>query len=199
MSLKYTRFTNLMEKRKVPYLILFIVLMLLAGIGVTMVESDSNLLIFMPNHSPSKDIFDDMNNIFENEDELIVLVQTGRDTLDAEIQQTIVDLHDTLSTLPCISYIISPVMNHEFVEMTLIEDFSSAKFHNGEWNVFLSLFADSTINRKAIVGIDNILDASGLKYHVSGTAYIQKVVVDIVTTVTTYLPLIRYPPCYSGF
>jgi predicted RND superfamily exporter protein len=164
--------------------------MIMAGIGMTRVESDSNLLIFMPNHSPSKDIFDEMNVVFDNDDELIVLVQTGKDTLDADIQEKIVALHDTLSTLPCISYIISPVMNHEFVEMDLIEGFSSAKFHNGEWNIFLSLFANSSINRKSIDRINGILDASGMEYHINGTAYIQKRVVDIVTTVTTYLPLI---------
>jgi predicted RND superfamily exporter protein len=164
--------------------------MIMAGIGMTRVESDSNLLIFMPNHSPSKDIFDEMNVVFENDDELIVLVQTGKDTLDEDIQQKIVALHDTLSTLPCISYIISPVMNHEFVEMDLIEGFSSAKFHNGEWNIFLSLFANSSINRKSIDRINGILDASGMEYHINGTAYIQKRVEDIVTTVTTYLPLI---------
>jgi predicted RND superfamily exporter protein len=164
--------------------------MIMAGIGMTRVESDSNLLIFMPNHSPSKDIFDEMNVVFDNDDELIVLVQTGKDTLDSDIQEKIVALHDTLSTLPCISYIISPVMNHEFVEMDLIEGFSSAKFHNGEWNIFLSLFANSSINRKSIDRINGILDASGMEYHINGTAYIQKRVVDIVTTVTTYLPLI---------
>jgi len=190
MSLKYTRFTNIMEKRKMPYLVFFIVLMMLAFIGMTQVESDSNLLIFMPNHSPSKDIFDEMRVIFENDDELIVLLKTGKDTLDAEIQNTIVELHDTLNTLPCIAYIISPVMNQEFVDMELIEGFSSAKFHDGEWNIFLSLFADSTINRQAIQRIDHILEDSGLEYYVNGTAYIQKRVVDIVTTVTTYLPLI---------
>jgi predicted RND superfamily exporter protein len=179
-----------MEKNKTPYLILFILLMIMAGIGMTRVESDSNLLIFMPNHSPSKDIFDEMNVVFDNDDELIVLVQTGKDTLDSDIQEKIVALHDTLSTLPCISYIISPVMNHEFVEMDLIEGFSSAKFHNGEWNIFLSLFANSSINRKSIDRINGILDASGMEYHINGTAYIQKRVVDIVTTVTTYLPLI---------
>ena len=190
MSLSYKRFTNMMEKRKIPYLIMFILLMLLAGVGMTRVESDSDLLIFMPNHSPSKDIFDDMNLIFQNEDELIVLVKTGKDTLDADIQEKIVTLHDTLNTLPCISYIIPPVMNHEFVQQDLIEEFPSAKFHEGEWNVFLSLFANSTINRKAIEQIDAILEDSGMEYYVSGTAYIQKRVVDIVTTVTTYLPLI---------
>jgi len=179
-----------MEKRKIPYLIIFILLMLLAIAGLTRIENDSNLLIFMPNHSPSKDVFDEMNLIFENEDELIVLVKTGKDTLDTDIQGKVIDLHDTLSTLPSISYIISPVMNHEFVEQELIEGFSSAKFHNNEWNVFLSLFADSTINRKTINQIDAVLHDSGMEYYVSGTAYIQKRVVDIVTTVTTYLPLL---------
>lgn len=188
--MKYSGFTNLMEKRKVPYTILFVVLMVLAFAGLFQVNSDSNLLIFMPNHSPAKDIFDDMNEVFKNEDELIVLLQTGKDTLDEEIQQTVVDLHDSLLTLPCISYIISPVMDHEFIEMELVKGLSAAKFHNGEWNVFLSLFADSTISRKAIDRIDNIISSTGLRYHVSGTAYIQKRVVDIVTTVTTYLPLI---------
>ena len=179
-----------MEKNKIPYLVFFILLMMLAVVGMTQVESDSNLLIFMPNHSPSKDIFDEMNVIFENEDELIVLLKTGKDTLDTELQNAIVGLHDSLITLPGISYIISPVMNHEFVDMELIKGFSSAKYHDGEWNVFLSLFADSTINRKTIQRIDRILEDSGYEYYVSGTAYIQKRVIDIVTTVTTYLPLI---------
>ncbi|MEA2077346.1 MAG: MMPL family transporter [Candidatus Marinimicrobia bacterium] len=190
MNLRYIRFTNLMEKRKKLYFTLFIVLMVFATVGIFRVNSDSNLLIFMPNHSPSKTIFDEMNVIFENEDELIVLLHTGKDSLDADIQNTVIELHDTLVSLPCIAYIVSPVMNHEFIEMNLVEDFASAKFHNGEWKIFLSLFADSTINRKAIEQIDNILDDSGIPYNVSGTAYIQKRVVDIVTTVTTYLPLI---------
>ncbi len=188
--LKYTRFTDLMQKRSIPYLILFITMMILALVGIARLETDSNLLIFMPNHSPSKDIMDDMNDIFENEDELIVLLHTGKDTLDMALQEKIVALDDTLNTLPCLSYIVSPVMNGEFIDLQLIEGLSSAKKHQGEWKIFFSLFADSTINRQAIDHIGKILSDTGMHYDISGTAFIQKRVVDIVETVTTFLPLI---------
>lgn len=187
---KYSRFTNSMQKKRIPYLILFITLMVLAFVGIAKLQTNSNLLIFMPNHSPSKDIMDDMNQIFENEDELIVLLHTGKDTLDAEIQQTVIDLHDSLNTLPCLSYIVSPVMNHKFIDMQLVEGFASAKFYEGDWKIFLSLYADKSINRKAIETIEAVLTETGLDYDVSGTAYIQKRVVDIVETVTTTLPII---------
>jgi uncharacterized protein len=190
MDQKYISFTNSMEKRKTPYLVLFILLMVLALAGILRITADPNLLIFMPDHSPSKDIFDEMNVIFENEDELIVLLNTGKDTLDAEIQNKVVELHDTLTALPSIAYIISPVMNHEFIEMNLVEDLASAKFHKGEWRIFMSLFADNNINRNAIQQIEAILDDSGLSYNVSGTAYIQKRIVDIVSTISTYLTLL---------
>ena len=187
MGLNYTRFTNDMEKRKTPYLVLFIFLMFLATAGILKVTADSNLLIFMPNNSPSKDIFDEMNVIFENEDELIVLLHTGKDTLDADIQNTVIELHDSLTSLSCVSYIISPVMNHEFIEMNLVEDLASARLHKGEWKVFLSLFANNNINRKSIQSIESILDDTGLPYNISGTAYIQKRIVDIVTNISSYL------------
>ena len=166
MNVRYDHFTNLMEKRKTPYLTFFIILLILAVAGILRLTSDSNLLVFMPNHSPSKTSFDQMNTIFENEDELIVLLNTGKDTLDLEIQNTIIDLHDTLTSLPSIAYIISPVMNHEFIEMNLVEDLASAKFHNGEWKIFLSLFADSTISRKAIQQIEKVLDDTGISYNI---------------------------------
>ena len=190
MNVRYTQFTNLMEKRRTPYFILFILLLVLAVAGMMRLTSDSNLLVFMPNHSPSKTSFDEMNMIFENEDELIVLLNTGKDTLDLEIQNTVIALHDTLTSLPSIAYIISPVMNHEFIEMNLVEDLASAKFHNGEWKIFLSLFADSTISRKAIQQIEKVLDDTGIPYNINGTAFIQKRIVDIVASISSWLTLL---------
>jgi len=190
MNIRYNRFTNLMEKRKYPYLIIFIFLLALATVGMTKLTSDSNLLVFMPNHSPSKTSFDEMNMIFENEDELIVMLNTGKDTLDAEIRNLVIELHDTLASLPCIAYITSPVMNHEFIEMNLVEDLASAKFHKGDWKIFLSLFADNNINRKAIQEIEIILDETGIPYNINGTAYIQKRIVDIVASISSWLTLL---------
>ncbi len=190
MNIRYNRLTNLMEKRKYPYLIIFIFLLALAIVGMTKLTSDSNLLVFMPNHSPSKTVFDEMNMIFENEDELIVMLNTGKDTLDADIQNSVIELHDTLASLPCIAYISSPVMNHEFIEMNLVEDLASAKFYNNEWKIFLSLFADSTISRKAIQGIEKILDETEIPYNINGTAFIQKRIVDIVITISSWLTLL---------
>ncbi len=190
MNIRYNRFTNLMEKRKYPYLIIFIFLLALATVGMTKLTSDSNLLVFMPNHSPSKTSFDEMNMIFENEDELIVMLNTGKDTLDAEIRNSVIELHDTLASLPSVAYITSPVMNHEFIEMNLVEDLASAKFHKGEWKIFLSLFADSNISRKAIQGIEKILDGTEISYNISGTAYIQKRIVDIVASISSWLTLL---------
>ncbi|MCD6446742.1 MAG: MMPL family transporter [Candidatus Marinimicrobia bacterium] len=179
-----------MEKRKFPYLIIFIFLLALATVGMTKLTSDSNLLVFMPNHSPSKTSFDEMNMIFENEDELIVMLNTGKDTLDAKIRDSVIELHDTLASLSCIAYITSPVMNHEFIEMNLAEDLASAKFYKGEWKIFLSLFADSNISRKAIQGIEKILDEAKIPYNINGTAYIQKRIVDIVTSISSWLTLL---------
>lgn len=179
-----------MEKRKIPYLVFFILLVFLAVVGILRLTPDSNLLVFMPNHSPSKTAFDEMNMVFENEDELIVMLHTGKDTLDEDIQNSVIALHDSLSSLACIAYITSPVMNHEFIEMNLVEDLSSAKFHNGEWNIFLSLFADKSISRKAIHQIELILDATGMPYNINGTAYIQKEIVDIVATISSWLTLL---------
>ena len=190
MSLRDDKFTNLIEKRKTPYLIFFILLLILSVVGMLRLTSDSNLLVFMPNHSPSKTSFDEMNMIFENEDELIVLLHTGKDTLDLEIQNKVIQLHDTLISLPSIAYIISPVMNHEFIEMNLVEDLASAKFHNGEWNIFLSLFADSTISRKSIQHIEKVLDETGIPYNINGTAFIQKRIVDIVANISSWLTLL---------
>lgn len=190
MNIRYTHFSNLMEKRKKPYFIIFILLLIMAVAGILRLTSDSNLLVFMPNQSPSKTVFDKMNMIFQNEDELIVLLHTGKDTLDTEIQNAVIELHDTLTSLPSIAYIISPVMNHEFIEMNLVEDLASAKFHNGEWKIFLSLFADSSISRKSIQEIEKVLDASNIPYNINGTAFIQKRIVDIVASISSWLTLL---------
>ena len=186
----YQRFSNIMEKGRKPFFVLFVLLMLLSVAGILQLKINPDLMIFMPNHSPSKTAFDEMNRVFENGDELIVLLHTQKDSLDEQTCNTIVNLHDTLSALPGIAYIISPVVNHQIVDQGFSSEISSLKLHEGEWKVFMSLFADSSLSQHDIYQIESLLADTGIPYDITGTAFLQKRLVDFVMQLLLYHPFI---------
>ncbi len=186
----YQRFSNIMEKNRKPFFVLFVLLMFLSVAGIFQLRVDPDLMIFMPNHSPSKTAFDEMNRVFENGDELIILLHTQKDSLDEQTCSTIVNLHDTLSALPGIAYVISPVANHQIIDRGFSGEVSSLKLHDGEWKVFMSLFADSSLSQQDIFQIESLLEDTEIPYDITGTAFLQKRLIDFVMQLLLYHPFI---------
>lgn len=186
----YQKFTSIVEKGNKPFFALFAILMLAAIAGILQLKVNPDMMIFMPNKSEIKNTFDDMNAIFESGDEMIVVLHTNKDSLDIIDQENIIALHDTLNALPGIAFIVSPVINGEFSSKSLSEEMSPLKVHEGKWEVFISVLADSSLNRHEIIQIENLIAGTGYDYDISGTSYLQKRLIDYMIQILLYLPFI---------
>ena len=187
---QYQKFTSIVEKGNKPFFALFVILMLTALTGILQLKVNPDMMIFMPNKSEIKSTFDDMNTIFESGDEMIVVLHTKKDSLDLVDQANIIALHDTLKALPGIAYIVSPVINGEISNKSLSEEMSPMKLHEGKWEIFISVLADSSLNRKEIMHIENLIAETGYDYDISGTSYLQKRLIDYMIQILLYLPFI---------
>lgn len=184
------RFSNIIEKKSGIFFALFALLLVFSIAGIFRVRINPDLMIFMPRTSPAKTSFDSMNRVFESRDELIVMLHTEMDTLDAETRNTVVALHDTLNSLPYVSSVVSPVIDHRFTNVSLSEDMSVMKRHEGEWKIFMSVFTTEIPGRSKIEHIESLLSDSGMNYDVTGTAFLQKRLVDFILQILCYLPFI---------
>ena len=195
----YERFAALMERKGKPFFILFVLLMLLALSGLLQLKINPDFMIFMPDHSPSKTTFDDMNALFDSGDELIIALHCGSDSLDERTGETIVNLYNSLDSLPGIAYAVGPVMNNELSRQNFSDDLSNLVLKNGEWHAFLSVFADSTLDRRAIQNIESMVASTGMKYDMAGNAYMQKRLIDIIVRILFYMPFIAVFLIFSVF
>jgi predicted RND superfamily exporter protein len=195
----YERFAALMERKGKPFFILFVLLMLLALSGLIQLKINPDFMIFMPDHSPAKTTFDNMNKLFDSGDELIIALHCGTDTLDEQTGNTIVDLYDQLDTLQGIAYAVGPVVNNELSQQSFSEDLSNLVYKNGEWHAFLSVFADNTLDRSAVRHIESIVASTGMSYDLAGNAYMQKRLIDIIVRILFYMPFIAIFLIFSVF
>lgn len=188
--LPYKIFTDVVEKHNKPFFVLFVLLMLLGLAGLLQLKINPDMMIFMPNKSEVKDSYDKMNGVFESGDEMIVVLHTQMDSLDETISNSIIDLHDTLTSLPGIAYVISPVVNGEISNNSFSDEISSLVFHEGKWEVFMSVFADSTLSRKQIRHIETLIRDTGMSYDISGMSFMQKRLIDFIINILCYLPFV---------
>ena len=186
----YSNFTNIVEKKNKPFFVLFALLMLLAVAGLLQLKINPDMMIFMPNKSEVKDSFDEMNEVFKSGDEMLILLHTQKDSLDESVSSSIIALHDTLKALPGVAYVVSPAMNGEISGAGFMGEVSSLSFHEGEWKVFMSVVADSSLNRKQIRHIESLISNTGMSYDISGTSFMQKRLIDFIIQILCYLPFL---------
>ena len=188
-----------MKRGGKPFFILFVILMLLALSGLLQLKVNPDFMIFMPNHSESKSSFDEMNRLFKSGDELIIALHTGSDTLNQAVSETIVNLYGKLDTLTGIAYAAGPVIDGELSTQSFSDDLSNLVMHNGQWHVFLSVFADSSLNRDAVRHIESLVEDSGMDYDMAGNAFMQKRLIDIIVRILLYMPFIAIFLIFSVF
>ncbi len=164
--------------------------MLLGIAGIFQLKLNPDMMIFMPNKSEVKDSFDKMNEVFKSGDEMLIVLHTQKDSLDESTSNSIVTLSDTLKSLPGIAYVMSPVMNGEIKDSGFMSEISSLIRHDGKWEVFMSVVADSSLSRKQIKHIESLIINTGMTYDISGTSFMQKRLIDFIIQILFYLPFL---------
>jgi predicted RND superfamily exporter protein len=186
----YQNFTTIIEKKNKLFFVIFALLMLLGIAGLFQLKLNPDMMIFMPNKSEVKDSFDKMNEVFKSGDEMLIVLHTQKDSLDESTSNSIVTLSDTLKSLPGIAYVMSPVMNGEIKDSGFMSEISSLILHDGKWEVFMSVVADSSLSRKQIIHIESLIKDTGMTYDISGTSFLQKRLIDFIIQILFYLPFL---------
>ncbi len=158
----YQNFTTIIEKKNKPFFVIFALLMLLGIAGLFQLKLNPDMMIFMPNKSEAKNSFDKMNGVFKSGDEMLIVLHTQKDSLDESTSNSIVALSDTLKSLPGVAYVISPVMNGEIKDSGFMSEISSLIRHDGKWEVFMSVVADSNLSRKQVKHIELLINDTGM-------------------------------------
>jgi len=79
-------------------------------------------------------------------------------------------------------------VNGEISNNSFSDEISSLIYHEGEWEVFISVFADSNLNRKQIRHIETLISNTGMTYDISGMSFMQKRLIDFIINILCYLP-----------
>ena len=197
---KYTDF--IFSKKKV-LIVLFMLINIVAIIGITKIKLNTDFASFSPDESIYEDRLDEMEEIFGELNQLIVLVEVD-------------EVNDrSLSSMSAIQRSLEAIENIDFVQGTApeqlminnsnvdfddlsseeiigyyenFEDFSPIKsFDDASYFVF-TLFINENFTNSNINDIENVLDALDYNSYISGDSYNQLKITDYILKILLILP-----------
>lgn len=189
--MSYISYAHTLEKKRKPLFVLFILCMLFALTGILQLQVNPDMMIFMPDNSPSKDTMDDMEAVFGSADELIILYHTHSDTLNEETQKKLKAVYDTLQQSVDELLIMGPVgADGEIADFSFSDEISTLIQNENEWLGFFSLFTEDALSRSQIKDLKKSLDNMDADYRMTGTSFLQTRLVDYVIQILCYLPFL---------
>lgn len=189
--MSYITYAHNLEKKRKPLFVLFVLCMLFALAGIFQLQINPDMMIFMPDNSLAKDSMDEMETVFGSADELLILLHTHSDTLDAETQLKLKAVYDTLGQQVDALMIMGPVgADGGINELSMSGDISTLIQSEEEWLAFFSLFTEDALSRRQIKDLKKSLDNIDADYRMTGTSFLQTRLVDYVIQILCYLPFL---------
>lgn len=197
------KYTNFIFRFKKPLIILFIMLNIVSILGITQIKLDTDFASFSPDQSIYQDRLDDVEDIFGELNQIIVIVETdniSRPTLD-----DMNELQNTLSNIENIAYVQGAAPNdllingetHPYDDLSsetvvdyysTFEDFSPLKTSDDTNYFVFTLFISDDFSNSNIKAIEDALDYYDYQSYISGDSYNQLKITDYIIKILLILP-----------
>ncbi len=197
------KYTDFIFNRNKLLWVLFIVLNVFAVIGVFQIKLDTDFASFSPDESIYQDRLDEIEDIFGELNQLIVIVEV--DEIDSKTMIDMRNLQNDLSLIDDISFVQgaapeelmingTPVDFEDIPTETVLsyysnfDDFSPIKIDDESSYFVFTLFIDENFSNDSIVDIENSLDEYDYGSYVSGDSYNQLKITDYIIRILLILP-----------
>jgi len=201
------KYTDFIIKYKKALVALFVFANLLAVYGITKIELNTDFSIFSPDESIYEDRIDEVEEVFGELNQIIVLVEHNEFTNDVvddlrEVQSGIEAIDNVTyvqGVAPAVFMIEGNPVPIENLEAMVIEgyysnfgEFSPLTFQDDVYYSTFTVFISNDFDKDDITTIEEILEDVDYSSYISGDIYNQLKVGDYIIGILMLLP----PCCY---
>lgn len=202
---KYVEFVNNNHKKLI---VLFIILNILAIIGLFKIDINPDFDIFMPEKSKYKATLDKMNKMFENSEQITYLIESKDSEINLDNIKKFRSFQSFLESRENIKYVNGPTppeiptdrqtidlnnMSKENVDLVKkhyldTEQLSSIYKKGNTLYASFSIFPTNGFNGNDLNQIENYLEDNNIKYFASSDLYMQQKIIDYILLILLFIP-----------
>jgi hypothetical protein len=202
---KYVEFINNNRKKLI---IIFIIINILAVIGLFRIQINPDFNIFMPEASKYKQTLDTMNQHFSNSEQITYLLESNDSKINIENIKQFRSFQSFLEQQNNIKYINGPTpqsiptgreslslnnLSQEDISV-LQEHFSGmgelASIYKSADKLYasFSIFPTENFSQNDLKNIENYLNNNSINYFASGDLYMQQKIIDYILLILLFIP-----------
>ncbi|MCF7952630.1 MAG: MMPL family transporter [Spirochaetales bacterium] len=202
---KYAQF---LSRHRRPLLAVFVVINILALIGIFRIQLDSGFDVFMPENSAYKKVMDSMEEYFSSSENIIFLADAGKQELDLQTVEKFREFQKFLEKHEHIEYVTGPApeiiaSGRNLVRLDTLQvddldylreyytsmgDIAPVVHHDASVFGVFEAFPDKSFRNEDIHTIEDKLKQLGFSYTISGEIYMQLKVFDYILKILLAVP-----------
>lgn len=196
-------YTNYIFKHKRILSILLVLINIIAIIGIFKIKINTDFSLFSPKDSIYQERLDEVDSIFGELNQLIVIVELSEINDSSLIDLT--NIQEDMNSIENIKYIqgIAPktlLINNAQIPFSSLnseevlayykqyEDFSPITIKNDSYYITYTIYIDDTFSNDNISHIENILSSYEYSSYISGDLYNQLKISDYIISILLILP-----------
>jgi len=180
------KYVNFVYKYSKQLFVLFLLLNVIALIGVVQIKLNSDFTIFMPKESEHMITLEEMEESFDSKSQLMIMVSV--DSIGEDTTDELIELNNYM--IGKFSHVIAPDFETDFVTKGLA---MKQIVFDGDYHIMLVGFVQDDFGRKDLNQLKDYLDNSNFEYAISGDAYSDYEVINFIVKI-----LLLFPPFAFG-
>lgn len=202
---KYAQF---LSRHRRPLLAAFVLINILALIGIFRIQLDSGFDVFMPEDSAYKKVMDTMEEYFSSSENIVLLADAGKQELDLQTMEKFREFQQFLEKYEQIEYVTGPTpeiiasgrnlvrldtlqvedLDHLREYYASMGDIAPLVYHDASVFGIFEAFPDKSFRNEDIHTIEDKLKQLGFSCTISGEIYMQLKVFDYILNILLVVP-----------
>jgi len=208
----YKKYVAFVEKNRKKLFILMILINIVALFGLLRIHISTDFNVFMPKKSHAKELYDKMNQTFQTDEQLMVMVEFENDILNVAGMKKIFEILDLLKVIDGVKSVVAPLpeklpvgfkmldmrkvtpksMNEVIKFISTMEEMVNIKKKDGKYYAMFII-----IPRNGFENIEGMVDEiekklRGYKFYISGNTYLESKIFDYILLIIFILPPLAF-------
>jgi len=202
---RFQRYIAFVKRKRKYLLIVFLIVNLIAFLGLMKIHISSDFNVFMPKRSQAKEIYQKMSQDFGSTDQVVVMVEFKENVFSVNGIRKLFSINDALKSVPGVKSVVPPVpeklpVGFQFVDMKDITSENVEKvlqfasetpqminIHQYDDKYYAMFLVNSNSNsRDMLKNVEKALN--GYTFYISGNSYLETKIFDYILMIVFTLP-----------
>jgi len=202
---RFQRYIAFVKRKRKYLLIVFLIVNLIAFLGLMKIHISSDFNVFMPKRSQVKEIYQKMSQDFGSTDQVVVMVEFKENVFSVNGIRKLFSINDALKSVPGVKSVVPPVpeklpVGFQFVDMKDITSENVEKvlqfasetpqminIHQYDDKYYAMFLVNSNSNsRDMLKNVEKALN--GYTFYISGNSYLETKIFDYILMIVFTLP-----------